>query len=152
MYFRISITQYTDFIQIFLCLGYIFGMQNSVGRIHVRFGEPVTLQDSAEVPAALQQTSTDEQQARTLQLALEVSRRIEHATLVTPQSLVCLALLASEGETVDVNTLQARLTRLLNDVISLNLPREATLGDALSNGLAATLQGLADSVQPSWHH
>lgn len=127
-------------------LGYIFGMQNSAGKIHVRFGEPVSLQDPGEVPAALLQTSSDAKQAHTLQLALEVSRRMEHSTLVTPQSLVCLALLASEAKPLPLPQLQQRLMHLQRAVARAGLPCAAGLENALDTGLPEILDSLADSA------
>ena len=124
-------------------LGYIFGMQESAGRIHVRFGDPVSLQDPGEVPAALLQTSADPKQARTLKLALEVSRRIEHSTLVTPQSLVCLALLASEGSALSQEQLQHRLDWLRREVSHADLPCAANLEESLGTGLPGVLNNLA---------
>lgn len=123
-------------------LGYIFGMQKSVGKIHVRFGEPVSLHEPGDVPTALLHTS---EQARTLRLALEVSRRIEHNTLVTPQSLVCLALLASEGTPVSKQDLQQRLGRLQEDVAYAELPREPLLNETLSGRLPEILASFADN-------
>lgn len=126
-------------------LGYIFGMQKPAGKIHVRFGEPVGLSDTGAVPDVLIRNSSDPRQAETMRLALEVSRRIEHATLVTPHSLVSLAMLATEESALSEATLAQRIARIFEGVEHRDLPREKSLSTQLQSALPSILHSLSDS-------
>jgi glycerol-3-phosphate O-acyltransferase len=123
-------------------LKYIFGMQKSAGKIYLRFGTPVSLQDQGEIPEKLLQSGDGAEHSRTLRLALEVSHRIEHNTLVTPHSLVCVALLTSEGSPTPLGQLQHRLGRLQHEAERADLPRVAGLDKALGTGLPELLGSL----------
>ena len=64
------------------------------GRIHVRFGEPLSLrEDARRARTANAAPDADEQSLALQKLAFEVCVRINRATPITPISLVCMALL-----------------------------------------------------------
>src|SRR5262249_61503889 len=76
-------------------------LRRRYGNIHIRFGDPLSLQQAlgpVDAPAA---APVDEGQNLGLQkLAFEVSVRINRVTPITPTSLVTLALLGGDDRAV----------------------------------------------------
>ena len=88
-------------------LSYIRGLRQPLGRMYVRFGEPVSLHDTPDAPA-LESASAESVEVQ--KLAFEVCYRINRVTPPTTASLVMMALLCEEG---------LGRTRLRDDVIAL---------------------------------
>ena len=63
------------------------------GDIHIRFGEPLSLQKALGPPDPAAEPNADEESLALQKLAFEVCVRINQVTPITPISLVTLALL-----------------------------------------------------------
>ncbi|WP_405241814.1 1-acyl-sn-glycerol-3-phosphate acyltransferase [Lentisalinibacter salinarum] len=86
---------------------YVRGLRQPLGRIYVRFGEPVSLHDTPDAPA-LESASAESMEVQ--KLAFEVCYRINRVTPPTTVSLVMMSLLCEEG---------LGRARLRDDVIAL---------------------------------
>jgi glycerol-3-phosphate O-acyltransferase len=93
-------------------LRYARSQRGDLGRVRVRFGEPVALRESLAGgdPLALSK------------VAFEVSTRINRATPVTPVALVTLALLGTDGRAVSVAQAQRVIAPVLRYVRRRRLP------------------------------
>jgi len=88
-------------------LRYVRGLRQPLGRIYVRFGEPVSLHDTPDAPAF---ESESAESVEVQKLAFEVCYRINRVTPPTTVSLVMMSLLCEEG---------LGRTRLRDDVLAL---------------------------------
>jgi glycerol-3-phosphate O-acyltransferase len=129
-------------------------LRRRYGRIHLAFGEPVSLrQQLGEVdPAAASPADADDGPQRSgarfdlEKLAFEVSVRINRVTPITPTSLATLALLGATGEALSVRETRASLASLLEAVERRGLPKTADFSHLESDtGVEATLEALVDS-------
>jgi glycerol-3-phosphate O-acyltransferase len=129
-------------------------LRRRYGRIHLAFGEPVSLrQQLGEAdPAGSSPESGEEGLQRSgarfdlEKLAFEVSVRINRVTPITPTSLATLALLGATGEALSVRETRASLASLLEAVKRRGLPTTADLSHLESDsGVEATLEALVDS-------
>ena len=69
--------------------------RRQLGRIYVRFGEPISLRDAVGVGAT--DDPADDYQLRLQKLGFEVCTRINAATPITASALICRILLATRG-------------------------------------------------------
>jgi len=88
-------------------LRYVRGLRQPLGRIYVRFGEPVSLHDTPDAPAL---ESAAAESVEVQKLAFEVCYRINRVTPPTTVSLAMMSLLCEEG---------LGRTRLRDDVLAL---------------------------------
>lgn len=88
-------------------LRYVRGLKQPLGRIYIRFGEPVALHDTPDAPGL--EGGTPERVA-VQKLAFEVCYRINRVTPPTSVSLAMMALLCEEG--VDRERLRADVREL----------------------------------------
>jgi glycerol-3-phosphate O-acyltransferase len=105
------------------------------GRVHVRFGEPLSLRQALaaepDIRLAVQKT------------AFEISHRINEASPVLPRSLVTLALLGIEDRALTVAEVAAVLRPLIDYFERRELTTQAELGLAEHRGIQHTLDDLA---------
>jgi glycerol-3-phosphate O-acyltransferase len=109
--------------------------RGDLGRVRVRFGEPVALRSSLAGgdPNALSKA------------AFEVCTRINRVTPVTPISLVTLALLGTDGHAVTVAQAQDAIEPVRSYVVRRALPGSDELGDLTSaDGIARVLAILVE--------
>ncbi len=92
-------------------LRYVRGLRQPLGRIYVRFGEPVSLHDTPDAPA-LESASAESVEVQ--KLAFEVCYLINRVTPPTTVSLVMMSLLCEEG--VDRARLREDLLALFRHV------------------------------------
>jgi glycerol-3-phosphate O-acyltransferase len=119
-------------------------LRRRYGKIHIRFGAPLSLRDrlgSGEIGA-----ETGEGDLALQKLAFEVSVRINRATPITPTSLVTLALLGAGDRAQSVEQTRAALANLLRYVELRKLPTTAELQYlATDAGVEETLEALAEN-------
>lgn len=134
-------------------------LRRRYGRIHLAFGEPVSLRqqlgdpedhgrdETAPLGADLREANARSGARFDLEkLAFEVSVRINRVTPITPTSLATLALLGATGEALSVRDTRASLASLLEDVARRDLPTTADFSHLESDaGVEATLEALVDS-------
>jgi glycerol-3-phosphate O-acyltransferase len=118
-------------------------MKRRYGKIHIAFGEPLSLKE--QLGAAARQSehvaSFDLEK-----LAFEVCVRINHATPITPISLVTLALLGTTGQALTVAETRRSLSNLLENVRVRKLPTTADLDHlAGDEGVRFTLEALVEN-------
>jgi glycerol-3-phosphate O-acyltransferase len=92
------------------------------GRIHVRFGDDVSLAKALGAPNPDAAPDANEQSLALQKLAFEVCVRINRATPITPISLVCLSLLGRGGRALTVEELRDSLRNLVEYVQRCRLP------------------------------
>ena len=124
-------------------VGVIRQMKRRYGKIHIAFGEPLSLNeqlgDAARQPE--HDASFDLEK-----LAFEVCVRINHVTPITPISLVTLALLGTTGQALTVHETRRSLANLLDNVRMRKLPTTADLDHlAGDEGVRFTLEALVEN-------
>jgi glycerol-3-phosphate O-acyltransferase len=125
-------------------LGVIRGIQNRLGNIYIRFGEPLSLGAALGRAESIGDSEADEQSLAVAKIAFEVAVRINRVTPITPTSLVALAMLgADRAVTVDETVIVLR--NWVDYVRRRELPttEELRLGDAV--GVRAVLEALVTS-------
>jgi glycerol-3-phosphate O-acyltransferase len=131
-------------------IGYARAQGRGFGKVHVRFGEPLSLREALE-------SAGDDHPVE--KVAFEVLHRINRATPVTPISLVTLALLGVEDRALTLQGVRSRLQPLLGYIERRGIEghKELLLGepegvrrtlDALvRHGVATTFEG---GLEPVW--
>ncbi|MHA7838326.1 MAG: glycerol-3-phosphate 1-O-acyltransferase [bacterium] len=120
-------------------------MKRRYGRIHIAFGEPLSLRQQLGAPGEAH--PTDDQRSLDLQkLAFEVSVRINRVTPITPTSLLTLALLGATGEALTIPETRRSLANLIAAVRARGLPTTADFHHLESDeGIRLTLDALVDN-------
>jgi glycerol-3-phosphate O-acyltransferase len=122
--------------------GFISGIQAPHGRMYVRFGETLSL---AEYFGRRDDGAASDPEEPTIdlqKLAFELSVRINHATLVTPTSLVSMVLLANAPRAVSLAEVAADAADLQAFARTRALPGAADLGLDSEPGVRAALDSL----------
>ncbi len=132
-------------------LGVIRQLNRRYGKIHLAFGEPLSLREQlgANDSQPTQRGAVPGQTAGRFdleKLAFEVSVRINRVTPITPTSLVTLALLGTTGQALTVGETRQSVANLLENVRLRKLPTTADF-DHLENdeGVAFTLNALVEN-------
>jgi len=130
-------------------ISYISGMKAKNGRIYLRFAEPVSLSDVADVSESVFSKDSDPRRLQAQKLAFEVSSRIEHATPVTITDLATMVLLAANERALTEQQIRDHAQEIVSLVNKRALPTTGKLdmdiGDALGERLAAMSKtGLLD--------
>jgi len=124
-------------------LGMVRQMRRRYGRIHLAFGEPVSLRRQLGEPGA---ELAPGERYDLEKLAFEVCVRINRVTPITPTSLVTLALLGTTGQALTVEGTRQSLENLLENVRLRGLPSTADLDHLKEDaGVAATLEALVEN-------
>jgi len=132
-------------------LGVIRQLNRRYGKIHLAFGEPLSLREQLGANESEPTPSGDGAGSRAgrfdlEKLAFEVSVRINRVTPITPTSLVTLALLGTTGQALTVGETRQSVANLLENVRLRKLPTTADF-DHLENdeGVAFTLNALVEN-------
>jgi glycerol-3-phosphate O-acyltransferase len=120
-------------------------MGKRYGRIHVRFGEDVSLAKALGAPNKQAAPDPDEQSLALQKLAFEVCVRINRATPITPISLVCLSLLGRGDRALTADELRVSLRNLLEYVHRCRLPVTEELALDSAEVLVPVLEQLVAS-------
>jgi glycerol-3-phosphate O-acyltransferase len=130
-------------------------LRTSHGTIHLRFGEPLSMQAALGDNPSL---DTAEDRLAVKKLAFQVSARINDATAVTPISLVTLALLTTRDRALTVDEIMERLAPFRRYLRSRGLPVtdqtffdspervQQALDDLARNGVVARFEGETEIV------
>jgi glycerol-3-phosphate O-acyltransferase len=125
-------------------IGYISGMKTRVGKIYLRFAEPVALSDSTRVSDALFDARGKPDGVQVQKLAFEVMSRIEHATPISVTDLVTMVLLSANGTALAENQIRAHAQEIIALIEKRGLPMAGDLafesGAELTAALAAMSQ------------
>ncbi len=107
-------------------VGYVRGMSKPLGRISVKFGEPVIVgQDIETKPKYLLGAPTDTEDKFALELqkaAFEVAVRINNVTPVNPSAVGTLALLGASPRSLTVDEIQDELQDIISWMQSRGIP------------------------------
>jgi glycerol-3-phosphate O-acyltransferase len=116
------------------------------GDIHIRFGEPVSLQQALGPPDPEAEPNPDEQNLALQKLAFEVAVRINRVTPITPTSLVTLALLGVGGRALTLEETGVSLKNIVDYVHRRRLPTTTEIDDLdTPAGLRRALDALVGS-------
>ncbi len=127
-------------------IGVIRALRRRYGKIHIRFGDPLSLRSQLGMPMPGAVSNTDERSVALQKIAFEVSVRINRATPITPTSLVTLALLGSGDRAFTVADTRHGLANLLHYVEQRKLPTTAQLFHLESDaGIQLTLDALVEN-------
>jgi len=124
-------------------IDYISGMQNSSGRIYVRFAPPVALSQSADVSEALFDDSASPERIQTQKLAFEVCSRIEHATPIKAADLITLVLLAANERALTRREILSHAAQAAKIIKHRSLPIAGEFDPNSKKSMAGTLKALA---------
>jgi glycerol-3-phosphate O-acyltransferase len=124
----------------------IRALRRRYGRIHVRFGEPLSLAAQLGERTAEGAGDPDEREIALQKVAFEVAVRINRVTPITPTSLVTLALLGTGDTALTVAQTRRGLANLLRYVEERKLPTSAQLFHLQSDeGIERTLEALVEN-------
>ena len=120
-------------------MGYIHSQRGQLGRIQVRFGEPLSLE------AALGGARGEERALALSKAAFEVCTRINRATPVTATALTTLALLGADGWAVTLDQVVSGVRPLIDYVTRRRLPGADAIGELKTRrGMRRVLRVLID--------
>lgn len=126
-------------------IGMIRQMRRRYGRIHIAFGDPVSLKGQLG-SAAIGPDQAQNARYDLEKVAFEVCVRINRVTPITPTSLVTLALLGTTGQALTVAETRRSLVNLLDNVRARALPTTADLDHLSSDeGVELTLEALEEN-------
>jgi glycerol-3-phosphate O-acyltransferase len=120
-------------------------LRKRYGRIHVRFGEEISLAKALGAPNREAVPAPDERELALQKLAFEVCVRINRATPITPISLVCLALLGRGDRALTAEELSDSLRNLVGYVQRRRLPVTEELALDTPDGVIPVLEQLVAS-------
>jgi glycerol-3-phosphate O-acyltransferase len=120
-------------------------MGKRYGRIHVRFGEDVSLAKTLGAPNPQAAPDPNESSLALQKLAFEVCVRINRATPITPISLVCLSLLGRGDRALTAEELRESLRNLCEYVERRRLPVSERIDLASAEGVTPVLEQLVRS-------
>jgi glycerol-3-phosphate O-acyltransferase len=124
----------------------IRSLQRRYGDIHIRFGEPISLQQALGPPDPGAEPNPDEQNLALQKVAFEVALRINRVTPITPTSLVTLALLGVGDRALTLEEIAKSLENILAYVRRRKLPSTTDLADlGTPDGLRRALDALVGS-------
>lgn len=126
-------------------IGYISGMKNRVGKIYMRFGEPVALSDAASVSDAMMGADAKPERKQVQKVAFEVMSRIEHATPIAITDLVTMVLLGGNGAALTENQIRVHAREIIPLIRKRELPTAGDLEVESGAGLGAALGLLAST-------
>jgi glycerol-3-phosphate O-acyltransferase len=115
------------------------------GRIHVRFGDDVSLAKTLGAPNPNAAPDTNEESLALQKLAFEVCVRINRATPITPISLVCLSLLGRGDRALTAVELRDSLRNLVQYVHRCRLPVTEELALDSAEAIVPVLEELVRS-------
>jgi len=120
-------------------ISYISGMKIRVGKIYLRFGEPIEIADSMTASEATNGTGDNPEELQVQQVAFEVMSRIEHATPITTTDLVTMVLLGANGIALTENQIRAHAQEIIHLIEARGLPTAGDLVAESSSGLGSAL-------------
>ena len=123
-------------------IDYISGMQNSSGRIYVRFAPPVPLSESADVSEAMFDDNASAERIQTQKLAFEVCSRIEHATPIKAADLITLVLLAANDRALTRAEIQNHAVQAARLIGHRSLPVAGEFDPGSQDSMTVTLKAL----------
>ncbi len=127
-------------------LGVLRKLGRRYGRIHIRFGEPLSLQAYLGPVDPQAEPHDDGERSLDLQkIAFEVSVRINRATPITPISLVTLALLGAGDRAVSLDEAVGLLSNLLAYVDKRRLPTTEEFDLDTPEGVRRVLEALVEN-------
>ena len=127
-------------------IGYISGMKAKNGRIYLRFADPVSLSDAADVSEAIFAKDSSPQRIHVQRLAFEVSSRIEHATPITMTDLVTMVLLGANERALTVEQIRAHARPIVALVQKRALPTTRNLDPDTGDALPAALEAMTKTA------
>jgi 1-acyl-sn-glycerol-3-phosphate acyltransferase len=101
----------------------------SFGKVHVRFSEPILLQDTFKQTLGEKTHSLETRRLGIQKIAFEVCHRINGATPLTSFGLVCAVLLAKPGAALPRNDIETFLLLIWQDIKKLQIPVTPDLED-----------------------
>ena len=120
-------------------------LRRRYGRIAIRFGEPLSLHKALGPPDPRAEAEPDEESLAVQKLAFEVCVRINHATPITPLSLICLALLGRGDRALSAEETREALVNLVDYVRRRRLPTTEELALDEREDVARWLEHMARS-------
>jgi len=125
---------------------FVRGLRRRYGQIHIRFGEPLSLQQQIGPPEPDSEPDPDEQDIELQKIAFEVSVRINRVTPITPTSLVTLSLLGTGDRALTVAETRHALANLLRYVHQRKLPTTVDLANLeTDDGVRSVLEALVEN-------
>jgi len=120
-------------------------LRRPYGRIHLRFGEPLSLARSFGPPDPAAEPRADETSLTTQKLAFEVSARINRVTPITATSLACMVLLGRGDRALSVEQVREVLAPRLDYVRRRKLPVAGELDLDGCDGVQRCLDALVQN-------
>ena len=120
-------------------------LRRRFGRIHIDFGEPLSLRELLGPPDPSAEPHPDEESIQLQKIAFEVAVRIDRVTPITPTSLLTLALLGTGDRALTAEETRVALAPLVESVRRRKLPITEELELETPEGVARALAALVES-------
>lgn len=130
---------------------YAKDQSRALGRVHLRFGEPLSIGEAIESVRADELAKAEEQGTEppvdldryaVPKIAFEVSHRINKVTPITPTSLVTFALLDNDDRALTLSESQSVLNPLLGYIALRGLPLTSDVEVSETTGLLRSMETL----------
>jgi glycerol-3-phosphate O-acyltransferase len=126
-------------------LGVVRALRRRYGRIHLSFGEPLSLAEALGPETEAIDLDAEEHGLDLQKLAFEVCVRINRVTPITPTSLVTLALLGTLEKAMTVDEIVAALKNMIVYVQRRSLPTTEAMDLDNAAAVQRTLDGLVEN-------
>ncbi len=127
-------------------IGVIRGLRKRYGKVHIRFGEPMSLRAALGPPDPSSLPDPDERNVELQKLAFEVSVRINRATPITPTAMLTMVLLGAGDRASTLEEIRVRMRNSLTYAEERKLPVSADFHDLETDaGVLRTLDELIEN-------
>ncbi len=126
-------------------LGVLGRFKRRYGNIHIRFGQPLSLNKALGPPDPGANPDADEKNLAVQKIAFEAAVRINRVTPITPTSLVTLALLGSGNRALTAPEVVHALANLIDYVRRRQLPTTVDIELDTPDDVQNTLDTLVES-------
>ncbi len=126
-------------------LGVMRALRKRYGRIHLNFGEPLSIARAIGRSGDTSELDVEEESLDLQKIAFEVCVRINRATPITPTSLVTLALLGTLDQWLTVEQIVAALKNIVDYVQRRELPTTEPLTLDRAETVQRTLDALVEN-------
>ena len=129
---------------------YAQAQSRSLGRVHLRFGEPLSIGDQIEHARRVEKDKAEENGEATEsvdldryvlpKIAFEVCYRIDEVTPITPTSLITFALLDNDDRSLTKGQIEGVLRPLLDYITARELPLTSDVDESETGGMVQSLR------------
>lgn len=126
-------------------IDYVFGMRKPYGKVYVRYGEPLRLEDAPSFSQGLLQGETDPRLTEVPAAAFEVCRRIEQITPIKSADVLTMVLLGANRRALTITEIHRQACEISELITERELPAASSFSLQNETEVAAALLVLEDA-------